>query len=249
MGEHERLKNPTAAEVLFEIRFGTDRTFDSYIDEIEENFRETYPKRENLNRQGIGIKFGSEGAEVQLLDPNQETDVPRARFKAEGGRDLFQVGPEILTVNTTRYSGFNEFVEKVKWVLEKHSDIAKVSSCKRFSLRYLNHIEWSPPETVFSWIAPLPLTMSDNEFIASNVQEILLRREEDFQKIAAAYPVRSPNDQPIIVLDIDHFKEFSEQTPFNLSYIQQWIQNAHEAVWHTYTQALNPDFYERIKNG
>lgn len=241
MGEHERLENPTAAEVVFEVRFLKHKSLEDYVKAIETEFFSEYPVKEDIKHQGFGVKFSPEGAE-------SNSDLPLVRYKSQQGHNIVQLGQEILTVNTTNYAGFENFAKTILQVVERHNKTAEVQSYRRFGLRYINHIGFTSPDKVFSWIAPLPPDIGIEKGIVSNVQDTLFRfTNGDFQKVAVAYPAQLPNGQYVMIFDIDHFVEFATPNSCNMTYIENWLQTAHEYVWQTYVGGLERDFYDSLK--
>lgn len=258
MASHGALAEPTATEVLFELRFNSSRSMDLYADVLKRRFADSYPQEENLHSVGIGFKVeaGPAGQKITVLESGdgepEDLDIVTRRFRSLDGKTLFQIGAGVITVNTTDYQGFDKFVNEMLNVLKVHNDLAGVNSYRRFGLRYINQIPLSEamPYDVFNWTAPMPPDASPDKQVLSNVQDVVTKvGGHGFQKLTVAYPQADQNGTAVMLLDIDYFAEFAEPLTSEISALVGWVNSAHERIWEAYTLALTPTFLERRRHG
>jgi uncharacterized protein (TIGR04255 family) len=255
LASHGPLAEPTATEVLFELRFNSSRHITTYADALRRRVEAKYPKDEKLDSISLGLKIenGPEGPRMEAFDQNsfEGLDVVTRRFSNPQTQTLMQIGPSMVTFNTTRYEGFDAFVSEMMDVLQIHNEYACVESYRRFGLRYINHIPLSEayPNDVFSWIVPLPPDISPSKPLVSNAQEIVTQVEDSRQRLVAAYPQVDQKNNLVSLLDIDFFLEFASPEAPQQSRLNAWVNQAHESIWETYVQALKPTFLDRKKYG
>lgn len=256
MASHGKLQNPTAVEVLFELRFTSARSLDSYAGELSRRFRAEYPIEELLTKIDVGFKIeqGPNGPRVTIIEPgnddSENIDLVSRRFKSSDGSTLFQVGEGIVTINTLSYHGFDVFMGEALRVLDVHREFAQVGAYRRLGLRYINHIFYADasPEEVSAWAAPVSPSASIERETLSNVQETVVKvRSHGLQKFTFAYPQLNQKSEKFILMDIEHFLEFPEPVEPDVDALKVWIDTAHDHIWETYTSALTPSFFKRRK--
>jgi uncharacterized protein (TIGR04255 family) len=248
-------KDDHLVEVLFELRYSSDRSTDALVEKFHDSLKQDYPEHEKMTTQFVRFQMQPEDGAWKTVtsndSENETLDIVRYRFKNVDGTRLCQLGNGILSINFLKYEGFDIFAQEVLRLVELHDSVFHPQTYRRLALRYMNHFPYSQdrsPISLLSWLVKLP---EDEEHqVVSNVQQVLLNKGNvGFQSVVVAYPQMNQAQQSIILLDIENFLHFQQPVEANSEALAGWIQEAHEQVWNAFTTALTPDFLEEIRYG
>ncbi|MDB4984933.1 MAG: hypothetical protein JWN04_111 [Myxococcaceae bacterium] len=117
------LPNSPLAEVVLEMRFHGDLAYQAAWPSIQQDLRSAYPHV---------LVAGSIPGVAPQLQPIQ--------LSSEDQKQRVMMALNMFAVTTTRYSGFDAFVESVERAEAVFSQRASVASLTRLGLRYMNQI-------------------------------------------------------------------------------------------------------------
>jgi uncharacterized protein (TIGR04255 family) len=255
---HGRLKKDDhLVEVLFELRYGSEKVTDDFVEKFYSLIEQTYPQREAIVAQFVKFEMRPEEGGWKTVTSEDSKDDPldvvRYRFKNAEGTRICQLGNGILSINFLKYEGFDDFVREVSQIVEFHNSIFLPASYRRLGLRYMNHFSYTEdwnPSNLLAWSARVPSYLDQDSLVVSNIQQTLLNvGDSGFQNIVVAYPQMNQAQQSIILLDVENFLQFQQPVEPNLETLNGWMQKAHDKVWNAFIGALNPQFLEELQHG
>jgi uncharacterized protein (TIGR04255 family) len=178
-----RYKNPPLAEALCEFRFQeTGIPSNIVLGKLYEQIEKEYPTVET--HRGIDVQAEEETASPAIIMEE------RTRFVSRDGTRLIQVGPGLLVANQVKlYKDYYSFRDFIKKAVDVYFKVAKPSGLRYIGLRYINHIQMSPNQTleeVFNIGFKIP------GMFKTFPDSYLLRME---------FPYRDSQDRLIVILD------------------------------------------------
>ena len=257
MPSHEKLERPLVVEVILELQFQKVLSLASYVDRLTQVMRSAYPGRESTNLVGLEFQMGASysGMDAQIRQMDAANDIPHLpQYKFTGYRGyVFQVGEGVLTIHTTSYQGFDDFMTEIRKITEKHKVEANVASYSSVKLRYLNLIPFGDqgidPREYLSWGLAFPEQESYNFSPIANTQQIILKYDDDdFQRLTIAVPHRLGNKVGLLI-DIDNTVAPQKLSDTEIGSIEAGISQAHQHIWDTFVGLLKPAYFEELKNG
>jgi len=177
-------------------------------------------------------------------------DIPLYRFTGYQG-NIFQLGHNILSVHTTAYPGFSDFLEQAKLVINRHKQAAGIKNYSSISLRYLNLIQANEdginPQDYITWGLQVPEIKDLRRAIANNQQVIINYNNGDTQRIGLVVPSQL-GDRKGLAIDIQHTSPSPEINITGIDEMEVWINQAHEQIWSTFVEILKPEYLEELRN-
>jgi uncharacterized protein (TIGR04255 family) len=255
MTHSKLIKDDHLVEVLFELRYGSDKLTDDFVGKFHDSLRESYPYREDMAAQFVKFEMRPEQGGWKTItskdSENDPLDIVRYRFKNADSNRLCQLGNGILSINFLKYESIDIFVGEVARIVEAHNRVFAPQSYRRVGLRYINHFPHGQdrnPINLLSWSARLP--KDKRHEVVSNVQQTLLNMgDTGFQSIVVAYPQMNQTQQRIILLDIESFLHFQQPVEPNLEVLGNWMREANEEIWKSFIGALTPSFFKELQYG
>lgn len=137
-------KNPPLQEAIFEVRFPPVNDYRLFLAELINKNRELFPKIQALPNAELPSSIIISGQ-------------VRHRFIRKDKNVVFQVGPDTLSINIIRYSGFDDFLKNIRKIISSACEFIKLEKLNQVSLRYINR--FSRIKDIFSTInivSPFP---------------------------------------------------------------------------------------------
>jgi uncharacterized protein (TIGR04255 family) len=229
MNENPKLKTNILAEALLEIRFDPIKDFPLIAGDMKNQLKD-YPEFENLNVP-------------DFPDPLPEfNNIVRYRFYSADRKNLYNLGKGVLSVNTTDYKGFKEFLGEIETVLKVFKKVSSIESINRIGLRYINKPTSSERtfETMFNIKFTLPREIEKAQ-VGFNFHSIG-KFEKDL--LMTRFQTVNPLSQDSVLLDFDYFNE--QKSDFDITKITAWLMNAHNHVYDTFKQSLTEDYFKEL---
>jgi uncharacterized protein (TIGR04255 family) len=129
-----KLKNPPVKEVVFEIRFSYENTL---------SYRKLYSLFESkLSNEYPRIQETLEGR----IDENIPVkNIVRDRFFSNNEEELINLGKDIISIHTLKYTRFSDFLPKINNVLRILKEFSADIKVDRIGLRYITHLRSTNP--------------------------------------------------------------------------------------------------------
>lgn len=227
--EHARLKKAPVLETVFELRAAIGGSFTFLPGKMAASLEIDYP---DARETDLAKFFG-----IAPLPP-EAGFLATHQFRTSDGKNLVQLGPMGLVVNSLAYPGFDAFRSAVAKALASYHEHASVTAIRRLGLRYVNSLPrgdalLSGLTVSVQWPA---LEGAIHQSVAA--RGIFAYSEPEGQLAVA---VRAPHDAGTL-LDLDFFSEPGAAMPE--ADILVWIDAAHSLVYEAFRGMTDPDLFE-----
>lgn len=138
------LKRSPLVLALCQIRFSTILAMESYVPDIQERLRSSYPGFREASSQEILVR-PDEGS----IASRRST---RWLFQGGDGREAVVLSPDFLVLQTATYKTFDEFGERLADVLRVVQSIAEIGFSERVGLRFIDRIVPRDGEQLSSYV-------------------------------------------------------------------------------------------------
>ncbi len=227
VGEHERLRHAPVVEAAFELRIPGSDAYSLLPGKLAEALVKEYPVvREMEVTKLLGI--------IQI--PQTAGLVVTHRYFSRDEKQLVQLSPHGIGVNTQAYPGFKEYRRAIASVLGRYLDLVGARTSTRIGLRYINRLPAVENDLMASFTTTFELPKVGDK----SVRSIAARALYDFQddpKGTLAVALSSDHEKDPM-LDLDFFQE--SVGPLELEGLLTWLDLAHERVYQAF-RALVPE--------
>lgn len=231
-------KNPLKL-VICQVRFPLATRFEQpgFVAPFEEAVREQFPRVRQEQQVLITVAAGA---------PSPPAMAPSWRFQTTEGATSALLARDALTLETTTYSRFEEFVPLVKLLLDALAGL-NVTYRERLGLRYVNEIRHPQAQTASAWanfINPAMLGTVGGELLGDDVihalENIRLREEDATVVINHGFVGKGavPSDgEPFYQLDID----FGDDRPveFDTEATLEQVSSFHDRISNLFEMSIN----------
>lgn len=224
-------------QVRFTTRFGLA---DTIVGAFQEALESKYPYPEQ--QQIASIQFSGMAGQVSVQAP---TPGMQWQFVDDTGDWTVSLTSDFVTLETRAYENFNDFLERLRWVLEAIVSIVKPGFGRRIGLRYINEIQ-SAERDWAKMIRPEilgPLSVDPIRKNCDQAMQVVSLRFEDVQatlqhgqfptgSTVMAKPGTPPGKDPFYLLDIDMYQEFGPPRSLRMdaASICRYIDRYHETI-------------------
>lgn len=231
MPSRQPLKDSPLQEALFEIRFPPVNDYSLFAGGMAITHEENFPIVEKLPTADLPDSIYVEG-------------IVKHRFFTEDRDKLFQTGPDVISVNYTKYLGFESFVYHVKKILESSEKFGvDIKKPIRLGLRYINRFkEINDITQVLNFKRPFENIDFTQKTLL--VQGRIINQEID--EFLSTTIFQFPIDTADLILDLEAFSESPKQDE-SLDYLVKWIEVAHDIVWENFLLLVTSEELERRK--
>jgi uncharacterized protein (TIGR04255 family) len=220
-----KYKEPPIVEAVCEFRFQPEHPWDITIPGLVfEKIQKDFPNRETRKEFAIGISPTAEGVQQQVITAD------RIRFLSQDGKEMVQVGPDLLAVNRLRpYISWEAFKPVIEKGFKAYTDSAKPKGIQRIGLRYINRIE-IPGERIrledyfefYPYIGD-KLPQEVGPFITGI--QIGYEQLRDMLKVLLVSVITSDPQKIGVSLDLDYF--LIKPCAVSLTEVFNWMEVAH----------------------
>jgi uncharacterized protein (TIGR04255 family) len=229
VGKHSPWKSPAIQEALLEIRFPVTDDYALFLGHMMASLTEQFPSVERTQPQELPPFVKIPGLVLH-------------RFYNFDKSILFQIGPDIVSVNVITYSGFNVFVQSIKDVLFFAEKYVKLRNLNQLSLRYINKFE--EPTGMLS---TLNIQVPFDDVSKSKTLELQIRHvKREGDDVSLSVNVQLPIEQTGVILDLNAFY-ISEGKEWDIEGILDWTDRAHEVIWSNFDALVSEKEKEKRK--
>jgi uncharacterized protein (TIGR04255 family) len=229
VGKHSPWKSPAIQEALLEIRFPVTDDYALFLGHMMASLTEQFPSVERTQPQELPPFVKIPGLVLH-------------RFYNFDKSILFQIGPDIVSVNVITYSGFNVFVQSIKDVLFFAEKYVKLRNLNQLSLRYINKFE--EPTGMLS---TLNIQVPFDDVSKSKTLELQIRHvKREGDDVSLSVNVQLPIEQTGVILDLNAFY-ISEGKEWDIEGILDWTNRAHEVIWSNFDALVSEKEKEKRK--
>lgn len=226
-------QNPPLQEAIFEIRFPAVKDYALFVSELRIKNHNHFPEIKTLSNAGLpdSIIIGGQ---------------VRHRFIGENQDVIFQVGPNTLSINIIKYSGFDSFKNYIRQIVDPiyDSDLVEISNLKQISLRYINRFrKIQDPFVTLNITSPF----TSYDMAKTKGIQINYTREENHTVFISSNVV-FPVDKSDLILDINAFvtDEVSDKK-WTLDSIIGWADKVHNLIYDDFESLVAKEEKERRK--
>jgi uncharacterized protein (TIGR04255 family) len=237
--------NPSIAEALCEIRFGTAITnFQESMKELKKVLKPLYPDPQEKNIKQYHATIKEMGVSVE------EKPVSMWVFKHKQRNHLIQISPHMVSVNEIeKYPGWKIFSEDLSFAWDAIEKIFSISSIKHIGLRYINLIpRKNADEPLSQWLQPnryypdgiLDSTtgfVSRSEFNIADSKRLIVTIAEAVQK----------NHEKGFIFDIDAITQINDSLDWPL--ILEKIDSLHTLISEVFLSSIARKYESFLKEG
>ncbi len=247
------LTDPPLARVLAQVRFPLIASLEKreFIASFQEAIRSCYPVLRPEQRRGVVL--GPQG----VIDERSNTEW---RFKEASGAWRVTLAPDFLALETTRYSSRDDFMERLRVVLQALKEHVNPQVVDRLGVRYIDRVSGKNlaalPQLVRPEVAGIlgsPLSAHARHTISEN----LFTLPEDKGQVTARWgllPARSTMDpgvldaidEPSWILDTDAFQSFpAGSRELRVDPIVEQARGFAERIYSFFRWAVTDEFLRR----
>lgn len=250
----ELLTKQPLVEALCELKFSPSDKWDTDIPELFYNqVKDEFPEYTTLNPVSFQVAVGGQPIDM----PEQTKALSRLQIRNKDNSVVVQIGADLLVVNHLQpYTSWESFKDLILRMGSKYVEMIGEVKLERVGLRYINHI--SPPEGRFEIeqflsvfpILPSPLNLDLAGF--SQVYEFQYVQPKAVLKHQTGIVQRS-DGRVVLLLDLDFISQGIESIESNnktfdlSSWLQNWLNQAHDCVEAAFISSLNSDYYESLR--
>jgi len=250
---HKKLNKSPLTYVLAQVRISPIEYLEKYIPQIQDSIRKEFPVFNKVETQTVTI--------AQSLPP-QTSSAWQWHFKDKQSLTGVILNSNAITIHTSEYKGFNEFVKLLENILNKFNKTLDISLSTRIGLRYINVINSNVDQFVQKELLGFRLDNHEDKFLSKI--ETVSQQKNRYIKIRATH-IRSneiiknlynklvpadlgtsaeqlsfkhhkePRDE-YLLLDIDGFCE--QQSDFKNKNIKKEILKLHDNVYKAFSKAI-----------
>lgn len=211
-----RWRDPPVQEVVFELFFRAVSDYSLFLSSVYSNLKDNYSRAEALPANEIPLALGV-------------PSVIRHRFSTSSGDLLFQLGPDILTINSLSYVDFDNYLKDVTSVLNeviKAGPEFNLSEATRIGLRYINRFD--KVNDIFEILhVNAPFGSLEHDSLAV-IRASESSRLDERRFLARSYEYADVSKE--LFFDLHLYEEFSPLLELELQSILDWILQAHDVV-------------------
>ena len=249
----ELLTKQPLVEALCELRFSASDKWDTALpDRFYAEVKDEFPEYTALNPV-LQVAVG--GQPIDMPEPTKA--LSRLQLRNKDHSVVVQIGVDLLVVNHLQpYTNWENFRDLILRMVSKYVELIGEIKLERVGLRYINHI--SPPEGRFEIeqflsvfpILPSPLNLDLAGF--SQVYEFQYVQPKAVLKHQTGI-VQRGDGKVVLLLDLDFISQGLDSIEsidkiFDLSsWLQNWLNQAHDCVEVAFISSLNPDYYESLR--
>lgn len=213
MKNHEPWRNPPLQEAVFEIRFPTVSDYALFAGGMAMSQQQEFPTTQKLQAAEI--------PEIVEL-----AGLVKHRFISQDGSLLFQIGADVLSVNSVAYKGFANFLENIGKILRATEKFVNLSTLTRLGLRYINKFSDvdSPPS-----VLNINLPFQNTDISKTQLLQIREINKLDDEGTLLSIIVQFPVEPKDLILDID-ISLNSPQKSWDIEMILDWTDKAHDVI-------------------
>ena len=222
MAANSPWKNPPLQEAIFEIRFPPVKDYTLMVAELINQNRELFPEAQTLPVTELPASIII-GGQV------------RHRFIGKKKDILFQTGPDTLSINVIRYSGFDKFIKSIKNIVNTASTSIQISDLSQINLRYINRFgNIKDPFSILNIASPFPMADISK---TRGIQINYTKEENDVTYISTniVFPVNNLD----LILDINAFYTSKLlKKSWDLNSIIEWTNVSHNLVYENFESLI-----------
>jgi len=234
--------------VVAQLRIDTDFRLEQpdVLAVIQDRLRETYPVASRVQQPQFSIQFGVRpDAEPTIRQGLEQAPV---RFVTEDGGWAVTLAPDVITLETTAYEGWDPFRDRFAELLDAVLAVVSVSNARRLGIRFVNELTNPEARTIADWrrfLDPELLgTAASPRFegrVTRAVEQLTLVNKDDAMTLRHSYTQNPEGAEPssIYLLDIDAFssKVFEAERDAVLSRLERF----HQAAWTLFRGSLTDE--------
>lgn len=249
-------ERPPVVLTVFQVRFSDipEVVDQDYIEPFRHAIQDGYPSFTPVKQLGMQFDLG--------LGEPRRLETVQWRFTDESENWTVVLARDFLTLETRRYEHFQDFLSRLRLLLDSLVEHLHPKVGTRLGLRYINEIRVGG-ESLSSVIRREllgPLSVAElEERTAQSLQEILLRLSEDqfiqvrhglFPEGNAVQP--RPGEQlstgPFYLLDFDAYRTFSAPTRFRVDpdTIYEYVNRYHDDIERLFLWSLTEEFVRSL---
>lgn len=252
--ERVQLSNAPLVSVLGQTRFTPVAKIsdEGYIADFQEAIREKYPYFQSDTIQGVDIMLAG-----NTVTPRQTSTVVWRFFDAE---KIIRVtlGQDQISLETRRYTSRIDFLERLRFLLDKLNETVKPSLAQRVGFRYVDRITSSDLSQLGELIRPPMLNIAQPDLLKHidvSMSEITASTAEG--KLIARYGLAPPNythdpemaphvNEKSWVLDVDSFSVSCAGKPFDTDMLCGELANVSARAYAFFRWSVTENFLEHF---
>ena len=250
----ELLTKQPLVEALCELRFSPSDKWDTALLEMfYTEVKNEFPECKPLNTVSFQFAVGEQPIDM----PEPPKALQKLQLRNKDSSVVVQIGADLLVVHHLQpYTNWGNFRGLILRMVSKYVELIGEAKLERVGLRYINHI--STPEGRFeieqflSVFPILPSPLNLDLAGCSQVYEFQYVQPKAVLKHQTGIVQRS-DGRVVLLLDMDFISQGIESIESNnktfdlSSWLQNWLNQAHDCVETAFISSLNPDYYESLR--
>lgn len=229
-GEHDRLRKPPVIETVFELRADIGGSFTFLPGKMAAGLEADYPEVKETDF----AKFFALAA-----PPPEAGFLATHQYRTSDGKQMVQLGPVGLSVNSLAYPGFTAFRSAVSKALRTYCTHASITAIRRLGLRYVNVL----PSGGSSLLEGLTATVKWPSLEGSSVKSVAARGIFTYSEPSGQLAIAVGAPHPAgTLLDLDFFHE--PGAAMTEADMLVWTDGAHERVYRAFRGMTDPKLFD-----
>ncbi|MCK4609286.1 MAG: TIGR04255 family protein [Gammaproteobacteria bacterium] len=250
---HKKFSNPPLTYVLAQVKISAIEMIEQYIPHLQESIRDRFPIFDKREVRNVEISASSE----------PKTYVTKQwHFKDKESLLGIMIDSKAINIHTSKYEGFNKFLEQMTHVLTEFNKQLRISLSTRIGLRYINIIDSNIDKNIQKNLLGFQLQDSGEKFLSKT--ETIQQIEDGYIKISSnhignskiigntnnilvapdlvisaetlSFAHHKSPDGRYLMLDIDGFCD--ESFDFDVQNIKPKLTNLHDNVYEVFAKSI-----------
>ena len=225
-------QNPPLVEAVCEFRFKSESWDPTIAGILFPKIVEHFPKKESVQEGSVELFFDVKVKKDPQIT-HSESEYPK--FSNEAGNIYTIIKKNSISIHCIKpYSSWNEFYDKIKFILDKYQESANPEKLERVGLRYVNKISLPKNDFIFSEYFKIKATPLEDVIKVEdiNAMQIGIVSKGDNSLIKTQFVwLRDKEDKKEFILDIDCFTDSTDD-------VNDWLEKSHGTIEKIFLSSL-----------
>lgn len=217
---------------------------------LQHRLRARYPMPAATRTQmQVTLSVGPDG----IAQSRQAVGLGPRQFLSEDGDWVVGVGPEVVSLETTAYRTWDDFIGRWREVLEAIRDTQAPTHISRLGLRYVDELRNATARTIADWrrfLRPDLLGTAGGDLLADHVtrtqERISLSVEDSGVTLQHGFVQNEAGvaDPSIYTIDTDLFT--TRQLAFDIDAILERLERYHRWAWNLFRGSITDEMLNAL---
>lgn len=246
--EHKKFKKNFLKTVIIQLSFEKCNLLQGKLKEIEQIFKNDFPRFNSAKGKGFEISLGNEDANFHQIEGSHQIDM-----RTLDGQKVLTINEEVLslTISGNIYESFEGLSPEIEKIMSFFS-ICEILKFKRIAIRKINIVEFKITEDPSSILQLLlnPNLIGNINFIPNKkdvnhyIQSLNYAKEDFFLNIKYGLNIPPQENTGIgqVIIDIDLYKKADIES----GEIKTLLETINSEIFYTFNWVISEDTIKLI---